>query len=520
MKRPELILAGLACGLAGCIGVATDASTNTTTNVENIHIEAVQVQQNASVSGGGSTNIVLISPDVILEKVSESKRPFATGYTDSTGFWMVSRQKIRLADKMTNQEAINIAEVRAKQKIAEFIGSDITARESSFLSVEESNEEREYKQKVELFVKMETNQILRGVTLLKAEKKGEYIHADFYTTQKMIDASKEYAPKNDPGAPGIVQTSGYALIDNNEISVAKQTALQQALRNAVEQVMGTTVVAQSALMNNSKVKSKVVSQSVGQIKDYRVVKEEVLGTNFLVIADVQVDKDSVLSNYAALARSMGDPVFFVNTEDPDLRTALNDFMKELGFKVTTFHEAANFYVDAGCTYLAIEDDHYGAGIQIDMNLELLNVKTGELYMTLRNTPRLTSTYSGSFHQIRQSAAKKAFREIKDTFHKKIDKVIVDWVVNGHDLSIVFSQLDGDAKYVASLERAINAIPGVKLLSKEMDADSIVFKCTCIGPAQDADDFLHEALAVELGEDAPQPRTTKIELDEIQLSCSI
>lgn len=517
MKHPELILAGLACSLAGCIGVATDASTHTTTNVENIRIEAVQVQQSATSISGDTTNITIISPDEILEKVIAAKRPFATGYTDSTGLWLISRQKIRLTEKMTNQEAINIAEIRAKQKIAEFLGSDITAHETAYLSVVETDEQKEYKRNVELFVKTETNKVLRGVTLLRAEKKDGYIQADFYTTEKLVQLAIDNIKINPDG--GIVQTSGYAMIRNDEVATAKQAALQLALRNAVEQVMGSTVVAQSALMNNSKVKSKVVSQSVGQIKQYRIVREGVAGTSYMVVVDAEVDRDAVLDNYAALVRSMGDPVFFVNTEDPDLRVALNDFMKQLGFKVTTFHDTANFFVDAGCTYLAIENDHYGQGIQIDMKLELLNVKTGELYMTLHNTPRLSSSYSGSFHQIRQAAAEKAFREIKDEFHKKMDAVIVDWVVNGHDLSIVFNQFAGDDKYVKSLEDAINAIPVVKLLSKERNADTLVYKCTCIGPALDVDDFLHEAMSVEFGDNVPQPRTTKIELDEIQLSCS-
>ena len=98
-------------------------------------------------------------------------------------------------------------------------------------------------------------------------------------------------------------------------------------------------------------------------------------------------------------------------------------------------------------------------------------------------------------------------------------MILDWVVNGHDLSIVFRRLAGDEKYTERLEKAINSIPGVQLLSKEVNADTAVFKCTCIGPAQDVDYFLHEALADEFGESASLPRTTKIELDEIQLSCS-
>lgn len=520
MKHFNSILAAVfgSCAFAGCIGVATDAST--TTNVENnIRIDAVQVQQNANAASASAASVTVISPDELLEEVSSNDMPFASGWSDSTGVWMLSRQKIHLTDKMTNQEALNIAEIRAKQKIAEFLGSSLSSKESAFLSVEKTDEKEKYKKSFSSQINTDVNQFLRGVTLLKAEKKGQDIHAAFYVTGKMIDATEELEKQLQEAPPGTVRTSGYAVIVNNQISPAKQTALQLALRNAVEQVMGTTVVGQSELMNRAKVKSKIISQSVGQIKEYRIVKEGVVGPNYQVITVAEVDKDSLLNNYSALVRSMGNPLFFVNTEDPDLRTALNDFMTELGFAITIDHDAANFFVDAACTYLTIEDEHYGEGIQIDMDIKLVNVKTGDLYMSMQNNPRLTSTFSGSFHQIRQSAAKKAFREIKDTFHTKLNKVIFDWVINGHDITITFNQFNGDAEYAQKLSRSLDNIPGLKVLNKEQNGDTLVFKGTCIGTASDVDDFLHDAMAFEFGENAVLPKTNKIELDEIQLSCS-
>ena len=517
MRPVPVVFAGLllACGITGCIGVATDASTTNNKVENNIRIDAVQVRQNGSQSG----MVTAISPEEILAKVDSARRPFASGWSDSTGLWMLSRQKIQLTEKMSNQEAINIAEIRAKQKIAEFLGSNLSAKESSFLSIENVDGKEKYTESFSSEIHIDVNQFLRGVTLLKAEKKGEFICADFYVTGRMIDATHELERQLKEAPPGTVRSSGYGLIVDNRIPPAKQNALQLALRNAVEQVMGTTIVGQSELMNSARVKSKVISQSVGQIKEYRIVKEGIVGSNYQVITVATVDKDSLLDNYSALVRSMGNPVFFVNTEDPDLRTSLNDFMKELGFTVTTDHTAANFLVDARCTYLGIKDEHYGDGIQIDMHLELLNVKTGELYLTMQNTPRLTSTYSGSLHQIRQSAAKKAFKEIRKTFHAKLNKVIFDWVVNGHDISIVFKGISGDADYTQSLERALDNIPGIRVLNKELDGDTLVFKCTCIGATSDVDDFLHDAMTFEFGENAPLPQTTKIELDEIQLTCS-
>ena len=100
----------------------------------------------------------------------------------------------------------------------------------------------------------------------------------------------------------------------------------------------------------------------------------------------------------------------------------------------------------------------------------------------------------------------------------INKVIFDWVLNGREISIVFNNFNGNAQYSARLEKAINNIPGAKITNKEQSADTIVFKCRCIGSTADIEDFLREAMSAEFGETAALPQTTKIKLDEVQLVC--
>ena len=513
---------GMTLGLTGCFNVMTDAST-TTVNKKTETTVVQQSQTTGTVStvnnvSGQNNGEVEFSPDAVLEKVAASKRPFATGWTPSTGIWMISRQKVRLKDNLSNQDALNIAEIKAKKKIAEFMGSNLSAKDQAYMSVDNSNGQRQFKQSFSSMSTTTVNQFLRGVTLLKAEKKGDSIIASFYVTSKMIDATREMEEQLRKAPPGTVRTSGYAIIVNNRISPAKQAALQLALRNAVEQIMGTTVVGQSSLMNNAKVKSKIISQAVGNIKRYRIIKEGVLGINYQVITVSEIDKSSLLENYTSMVRSMGDPAFFINTEDPDLRIALSGFMKDLGFKVSASSAAADFIVDAGCNYLDINDEHYGKGIQIDVQIRLLNKKSGELYFAIQNKPRLTSTFSGTFHQIRQEAARKAFKFIRKPYHEKINKVIFDWVTNGREISVVYDQCPGDARYVSSLENALNNIPGAKVLGKELKDQKLTFKCICIGSTADFEEFLQEAMATSFGDGAVLPKTRKIELNEIQFVC--
>ena len=520
MDNKALFLPLAALCLSGCVNVVTDASTTSvssaqTTNVEQVQAvngtEAGAVQSTGSIEANSVTEF---SPDELLQKVISSKRPFATGWSASTGIWMISRQKIKLKDNMSDQEAMNIAEVKAKKKIAEFMGSDVTAQDSAFMSVSKEDGKTQYKKSISSFSSTSTNQFLRGVTLLHAEKKGDCLFASFYVTSKMIDATQQMERELRKAPPGMVQTSGYAIIVDNRIPPAKQAALQLALRNAIEQVMGTTVVGQSSLMNNEKVKSKIISQTMGTIKSYRIVKEGVSGINYQVIAVSEVDKDSLLKNYTSLVRSMGNPGFFINTEDPDLRTALSGFMRDLGFKVSANSADSHFIVDAGCNYLEVTDEHYGKGIQIDVALKLFDAKTNQQLFFVQNNPRFTSTYSGSFHQIRQMAAKRAFKTMKREMHEKLNKVVMDWVLNGREVNVVFFDLP-DNSLDSTLASLVNDVPCAKFQTMERDGDKLVLHCSYVGPSADLEDFLRESMKAGLPQGRALPKTQKIELNTIE-----
>ncbi len=333
----------------------------------------------------------------------------------------------------------------------------------------------------------------------------------------MIDASAALEKQLRAAPPGTVRAIGFCIIENGKIAPAKRKALQGALRNAVEQVMGTMVVGQSQLMDNEKAKSKVISQTVGNIKQYRIVKEAPHGSNYQVIINAQVDEKHILDNYAAMVRAMGNPGFFVNTVDPDLYYSLSGFLTDLGFSVVTDQNQAQFIVNADCKYLPIHDEHYGKGIQIDLGLSLLDVSSNQQLFGIHNTPRLTSTYSGDFNQIRRSAANKAFKTMRKQIHEKLNKVVMDWVLNGHSVNVVFKGITGDRNFVKLLEDAIRWVPCAKVHTKKIDGTTVEFSCSYVGPTADFEDFLIERLGKDLPAGTAIPKTTKIDLSTLELT---
>ena len=457
------------------------------------------------------------SPDALLERLNAKKQQFATGWNPNTDIWVISVQEVKLRKGMSEAEAADIAAIRAKNQIASYMGSSVSAQEELIYTEETVNGKAVAKEFFKSIQRVDVNQFLRGVTIFKQEVKDGKLVAAFYVTGKLIDASAALEKQLRAAPPGTVRAIGFCIIENGKIASAKRKALQSALRNAVEQVMGTMVVGQSQLMDNEKAKSKVISQTVGNIKQYRIVKEAPHGSNYQVIVNAQVDEKHILDNYAAMVRSMGNPGFFVNTVDPDLYYSLSGFLTDLGFSVVTDQNQAQFIVNADCKYLPIHDDHYGKGIQIDLGLSLLDVSSNQQLFGIHNTPRLTSTYSGNFNQIRRSAANKAFKTMRKQIHEKLNKVVMDWVLNGHSVNVIFKGTTGDRNFVKLLEDAIRWVPCAKVHTKKIDGTTVEFSCSYVGPTADFEDFLIERLGKDLPAGTAIPKTTKIDLSTLELT---
>lgn len=453
------------------------------------------------------------SPDALLEKLTAKKQQFATGWNPNTDIWIISVQEVKLRKGMTEAEAADIAAIRAKNQIASYMGSLVSAQEELIYTEEAKDGKTTTKEFFKSIQKVDVNQFLRGVTIFRQEVKNGHLYAAFYVTGKLIDASAQLEKQLRSAPSGTVRACGFGIISDGKIVPAKRKAMQSALRNAVEQVMGTMVISQSQLMDNEKAKSKVISLTAGNIKQYRIVKEGQTGNNYQVIVNAQVDEKHILDNYAALVRSMGNPGFFIKTIDPDLQYALAEFFNDLGFFVTSNQNEAHFIVDADCKYLAITDDHYGNGIQIDVGLRLYDTKSNQQLLIVRNTPRLTSTYSGTFHQIRQSAAKKAFKTMKKQLHEKLNKVVMDWVLNGRQVKVVFCGFSGDGKLAEILEESIKGVPCAKVHTKSINGNEISFACSYVGPSDDFEYFLQERLKKDLPADT-SAKTKQIQLNKL------
>ena len=71
-----------------------------------------------------------------------------------------------------------------------------------------------------------------------------------------------------------IQAEGVAVILENNLAVARDAAIEDALRKSVEEAVGTMIDSQTLVENFQLVSDRIYSQAHGYIKGYRIVKEQ------------------------------------------------------------------------------------------------------------------------------------------------------------------------------------------------------------------------------------------------------
>lgn len=119
-----------------------------------------------------------------------------------------------------------------------------------------------------------------------------------------------------------VRAKGYATIYANDRAAARDRALEDAQRKAVEQAMGTMISSESITQNYQLIDDRILSISSGYIKTYRIVSESAAGgeLEIEIAAEVGMEKLSdSLQAIKSLIRRMNRPKIMVLIAEQSIR---------------------------------------------------------------------------------------------------------------------------------------------------------------------------------------------------------
>jgi hypothetical protein len=139
--------------------------------------------------------------------------------------------------------------------------------------------------------------------------------------------------------PSMAQTSEPANDSKSVIAVGNGTnreeARKDALRNAIEQAVGTSLSSQSKMENFALVEDAVSTRSTGYITNYDITKEGQKGDQYEMEIKANVSLSALKADFRTLAQAIGGVRFMV-IYDP--RTEDKDKQDEFDFAVERLNE--------------------------------------------------------------------------------------------------------------------------------------------------------------------------------------
>ena len=97
-----------------------------------------------------------------------------------------------------------------------------------------------------------------------------------------------------------VRAEGMSVISNNRVDIAREMALDGALRSAVEKVVGVMVTSSSEVENFQLKLDRILSESKGFISNYKIISEKQQGDQFEVAVEAEVGRERLKDRLEAI----------------------------------------------------------------------------------------------------------------------------------------------------------------------------------------------------------------------------
>lgn len=361
------------------------------------------------------------------------------GVSDGTGLWVVT-----LGVGATREAAA----LDALKEMAAFLSSQIAASAESAYAESEAGVTEAFQQ----MSRVDIDQLLKGVRIESTREDGEGFVSVAVLTQKTVDASNVLSRAMSEERPGTVTAVGEGE--------TREAALEAAKRSALEQVMGTTVVASDASADGS-LRSRVFADVQGAVSAYRILSEgEEDGVHRVEIV-AEINKDELQESYGAQMKAIGDPIFWIDSINQDAQSQVSDFLMGKGLKTSVQKSGSDYRVELRPKFeRRTHPMNRRQGTQLQLTVVCYD-KGGVQLFTLQNDPRKATSFVGTEERQRQIAMTKAVKQVSKPLHERLQRAINDLTNNGRVVRMVFRNVTTQEQcdLLERLTEELNDFPG-------------------------------------------------------------
>ena len=421
------------------------------------------------------------------EQMEKHGQQCAGGFSKKFGVYIISVFSMEKDTTLKTREISELAILNGRKNIAAFIGQEMSTSQE----VVSTPEYEKYKSTI----KTNVNEFLRGVVLYDIKETAKDYRIVCFATGRTMDMAAELKKQISSVPHGTVAATGIAYVERNRVDIAKQNSLQNALRLAVEEVLGTEITAVSQAQDDSRIRSRIYANSSGFVEHYRVINESLTDGCYKTVLYAKVSRERLLKSYASYMKALGNPEFYLKTENLELYQTFVKFFTDLGLKMTSDRKNADYIIDAFGQYRnVIHPLSRRSGTQLSLWIRISDTGTGQELLSQKNDPRQASAFTGTPERQLEISTQKAFAQIRMPLHKSLNNMVNKMFSNGRDVTITIKKYhSGLADTLDCISETLENMPGLMVQNKKISGDRVIFSALYRGRMDDLEYFLRNAL---------------------------
>lgn len=211
-------------------------------------------------------------------------------------------------------------------------------------------------------------------------------------------------------ASSSVESKGLASMKVGE-QKARELALQDAIRNAVQQAQGVMLQGKSGTFNNA-LTMALSTKTEGYVSSYEILDEDIERGNYYIIMMAEVNASKLLNDVNFYLNVLGQPVFTVTSENKSKSAWITDELERLGFSINNGKTKVTHTFSLKQSQRVIEDHKASKGIETALTVTLTDNYTGDILLTVINEPIKTRIYVKPVSRAEQVSEHVAYKQMQ------------------------------------------------------------------------------------------------------------
>ena len=382
----------------------------------------------------------------------DSKGGTRSGKNKLDGYYVVA---MGMANNSSETKGYEAARINSLRKLNEMInGVSISGSTSSAMKhINVSGDGKDAEFSTESFVDVVNTSFNGQLSAAKVIKKGQYDGRYFVailisqSDVKKVSSLKSNADNGagnttiiiatDSGNKSIanfahkaqsVEAKGLGSMKQAE-NVAREQALQDAIRNAVQQTQGVMLQGKSGQFNDA-LAMALSTKTEGYVNSYEILDEDIERGNYYIIIQAEVDSAKLLNDVDFYTDVFSQPIFSVESNNAQKSDWLTSELERLGFAINTGKTKATHTFTLTETQKEVEDHKKSAGIETSLSVVLKDNISGDIIFTVVNKPIKTRIYVQPISRAKQVSEHVAFKQMKKKIGEQVIRTLAKYVEEG------------------------------------------------------------------------------------------